>query len=212
MARAEHKTVPSVRTVSPKGKQERNASPMTSRSVAFQWTKVSIFALAMALMLGLALAAAQQPGSLSAEDRKFVVEVAQGTLAEVELGKVAVLRGSSDKVKQFGQRMVADHGKAGDDLTQLARQKGVTLSKELDNKHQQLRDRLAKLSGADFDRAYMNEMVKDHRKDVAVFKKHMQTSKDLELKVWAGTMLPTLEEHLRLAENLAARAKGGATK
>ena len=185
---------------------------MTSRSVAFQWTRISILAWAMALMLGLALATAQQPGSLSAEDRKFVVDVAQGSLAEVELAKVAALRGSSDTVKQFGQRMVADHGKAGDELTQLARQKGVTLPKELDNKHQQLRDRLAKLSGAEFDRAYMNEMVKDHRKDVAAFKKQMQTSKDLELKVWAGQTLPTLEEHLRLAENLAARAKGGATK
>jgi putative membrane protein len=108
--------------------------------------------------------------------------------------------------------MVADHSKAGDELTQLARQKGITLPKELDNKHQQLRDRLAKLSGAEFDRAYMNEMVKDHRRDVAAFKKHMQTSKDLELKVWAGQTLPTLEEHLRLAENLTARAKGGATK
>jgi putative membrane protein len=185
---------------------------MTSRLVAFRWFGASTLAWAMVLIFGVWLATAQHPGSLSAEDRKFVVDVAQGSLAEVELGKVAALRGNSDKVKQFGQRMVADHGKAGDELTQLARQKGITLPKELDNKHQQLRDRLAKLSGAEFDRAYMNEMVKDHRKDVAAFKKHMQTSKDLELKVWAGQTLPTLEEHLRLAENLTAPAKGGATK
>lgn len=149
----------------------------------------------------------QNKGGLAAGDRKFVMEAAHGGMAEVELGKLAAEKGSSDAVKQFGKRMADDHAKASDELKQFAQQKGVTLPMDLDAKHKQLRDRLAKLNGAEFDKAYANEMVKDHKKDVADFKKQAQSAKDAELKSWASKTLPTLEDHLKQAQDMQAQVK-----
>jgi putative membrane protein len=149
----------------------------------------------------------QNKGGMAAADRKFVTEAAKGSMAEVELGRLASEKGSSDAVKQFGKRMVDDHGKASDELKQLAQQKGLTLPADLDPKHRQLRDRLAKLNGADFDKAYANEMVKDHKKDVADFKREASGAKDPDLKAWAGKTLPTLEDHLKMAQDVAGQVK-----
>jgi putative membrane protein len=103
--------------------------------------------------------------------------------------------------------MADDHGKASDELKQLAQQKGLTLPADLDPKHKALRDRLAKLNGADFDKAYASEMVKDHRKDVADFKRQANAAKDPDLKSWAGKTLPTLEEHLKQAQDMEGQVK-----
>ncbi|PYO20251.1 MAG: DUF4142 domain-containing protein [Candidatus Rokuibacteriota bacterium] len=103
-------------------------------------------------------------------DQHFMKEAAEGGMAEVQLGQLASQRASSDSVKQFGKRMADDHQKAADELKQLASQKGVALPTSLDRGHQRLYDRLSKLSGADFDRAYMKEMVKDHDRDVKAFR------------------------------------------
>ena len=151
--------------------------------------------------------AEQHKGGLAAADRKFVMEVAHGGMAEVELGKLAAEKGSSDAVKQFGKRMADDHGKAVEELKQLAQQKGVTLPPDLDVRHKQLRDRLAKLSGATFDKTYANEMVKDHKKDVAEFKRGANAAKDPDLKAWAGKTLPTLQDHLKQAQDMQAQVK-----
>jgi putative membrane protein len=150
---------------------------------------------------------AAQGGTLLAGDRDFVGKAANGGIAEVELGKLARSRGSNDAVRQFGQRMVTDHGKANDELMQIAQAKNLSLSRELDTRHRHLRDRLVKLSGNDFDRAYTSETVKDHRKDVAGFKKQAIQAKDPDLRAWAAQKLPTLQEHLRLAEALDAQVK-----
>jgi putative membrane protein len=88
-------------------------------------------------------------------------------MAEVQLGKLAAEKALSQEVKQFGQRMVDDHGKANDRLKQLATTKGVNLPTELDRSTQREMDKLAKLSGADFDREYMKHMVSDHRRTSA---------------------------------------------
>ncbi len=151
--------------------------------------------------------AAEKTGGLAAGDRKFVMEVARGGMAEVELGKMAAEKGSSDAVKQFGQRMADDHGKASEELKQFAQQKGLTLPADLDPKHKQLRDRLAKLNGVEFDKAYANEMVKDHKKDVADFRREAKGAKDPDLKAWVGKTLPTLEEHLKQAQDMQAQVK-----
>jgi putative membrane protein len=87
-----------------------------------------------------------------------MAKAASGGKAEVELGRLASERGTSDAVKQFAQRIVTDHGKADEELTQLAQRPGIALPSDLDAKHKQLIDRLAKLSGAEFDRAYSRGM------------------------------------------------------
>ena len=121
---------------------------------------------------------------VSAADQAFVKEAAVGGMAEVELGNLAKQNAASADVKQFGDRMVTDHGKANDELKQWASQKNVTLPTELDAKHKATRDRLAKLNGAAFDKAYMQDMVTDHKQDVAKFRKESTSAHDADLKAW----------------------------
>jgi len=140
---------------------------------------------------------------ISATDKRFMKEAAQGGLAEVELGQLATQKASNDDVKKFGQRMVDDHSKANDQLKQLASQKNVQLPQETNAKDKALKDRLEKLSGAEFDKVYMTEMRKDHKKDVAEFERESKTAKDPDVKSFASQTLPTLQDHLKQAENLA---------
>lgn len=149
---------------------------------------------------------------LSASDQHFIKKAAQGGMAEVELGKLATEKGSSDDVKKFGQRMVDDHSKANDQLKQIAGNKGVSLPTDLDAKDQALKDRLSKLDGEQFDRAYMKNMVRDHTKDVAEFRKESTSSKDNDLKSFASQTLPTLEDHLKQAKSITPKADKQASK
>ena len=134
-------------------------------------------------------------------------KAAQGGMAEVELGQLAEQNASSQAVKDFGKRMVDDHSKANDQLKQLASQKGVGLPTGLDAKDQTTKDRLSKLQGDAFDKAYMQDMVMDHKKDVAEFKHESMSAQDPDLKSWAGETLPTLQSHLQEAEKIAPQTK-----
>jgi len=169
-------------------------------------TAIALAAAAALALPPAVMAQTDKPG-MAAADRKFVMEATRGNLAEVELGKLAAEKGASETVKQFGKRMADDHAKAAAELKDFADKKGMTLPTDFDPKHKQLRDRLAKLNGADFDKAYANEMVKDHKKDVAEFKREANAAKDPDLKAWAGKTLPTLEDHLKQAQDMQAQVK-----
>jgi putative membrane protein len=134
-------------------------------------------------------------------DQHFVMEAAKGGLAEVELGKLASDKASSDQVKQFAKRMVDDHSKANDELKSLAEKKNITLPTSVDPKDKTFEDKLSKMSGEQFDRAYMQHMLTDHRKDVNAFRTESQSGKDPDVKAWAAKTLPTLEEHLKQAQD-----------
>lgn len=140
-------------------------------------------------------------------DNGFMTKAAQGGLAEVELGRMAATHASNQQVKQFGQRMVDDHSKANNELQEIAAQEGVTLPTTLDAKDQAEKDKLSSLNGSDFDKAYMEDMVKDHRADIAEFKKEANSGTDPSLKTFAGKTLPTLQEHLTLAESAEKEVK-----
>jgi len=155
-------------------------------------------------------------GQLAGADQAFLKEAATGGLMEVELGRLATEKASSPEVKQFGQRMVDDHGKANQELATIAQQKNVQVPTELTGKAKGDYDRLSKLSGEQFDRAYMQLMVRDHRKDVSDFRKQSTSAKDADVKSFASQTLPTLEDHLKMAEQTqsslnAARATSGKT-
>lgn len=137
-------------------------------------------------------------------DQAFIRKAAEGGVAEVEFGKLATQKASSNEVKQFGQRMVDDHGKANDQLKSIAQQKNVTIPSQLAGQAKREYDRLAKLSGEQFDRAYMRMMVSDHRKDVNEFRRESKTAKDTDVKQFASNTLPTLEEHLKQAQQTAS--------
>jgi putative membrane protein len=148
---------------------------------------------------------------LSSQDEKFIKEAAVGGMEEVELGRLATQKAASADVKNFGQRMVDDHSKANDQLKSIASQKGVTLPTTLPADKRQDLDKMSKLSGAAFDKMYMTHMVKDHKKDVAEFEKEASKASDSSLKSFAQNTLPTLREHLQMAQSIAPKvgATGG---
>jgi len=143
-------------------------------------------------------------------EQAFAKEAAIGGLAEVQLGNLAKQNAASSDVKQFGDRMVTDHGKANDELKQWASSHNVALPTELDAKHKAVVDRLSKLNGDAFDKAYMKDMVADHKEDVAKFRKESTSGKNADLKAWAGKTLPTLEDHLKMAQDTASKVGAGA--
>lgn len=143
--------------------------------------------------------------SKKVSDQAFLKEAADGGLAEVDLGQLAMEKASSPEVKEFAQRMVTDHGKANDQLKEIATRKGVTISSEPNAKDKATKDRLAKLSGEEFDKAYMAHMLKDHKKDVAAFKSESTNGQDPDIKQFASETLPTLEEHLKQAESVTPK-------
>src|SRR5262245_40158478 len=189
----------------PDGQSSNAQSSLTSEAVLFNWSSgmfrlFRITIIRMCLLLIAPVVVAQSGSSSSkpspgirASDAKFMKEAAEGGLAEVELGQLAVQKASSNQVKQFAQRMVEDHGKANDQLHELATQKNVRLPRELDAKDKAAKQRLDKLSGDEFDQAYMADMVADHKKDVAEFQKQSSEAYDPAVKNFAAQTLPTLQ-------------------
>ncbi|MBV9067244.1 MAG: DUF4142 domain-containing protein [Acidobacteria bacterium] len=140
-------------------------------------------------------------------DQEFMNKAAQGGMAEVILGQMASSKGTSPDVKNFGNRMVSDHGKANDELKQLAQTKGVTLPADIDDESKKMSDKLSKLNGKDFDKEYIGGMVEDHEKDVKEFEKASKDAKDPDLKAWATKTLPTLQDHLKMAKEAKSKLK-----
>lgn len=140
-------------------------------------------------------------------DRKFLEEVAQHSIAEVQSGKIAAARGTNPQVNKFGRMMVQDHGKTYEEVVQLARAKAVSLPGQLDRGNTREAEKLQKLSGPEFDREYMAAMVKDHEEDVKDFRKMSRNAKDPDVRAFAQKTLPLLEGHLMMARdvNVAAR-------
>jgi putative membrane protein len=149
--------------------------------------------------------------NLTAMDKKFLDQAAQGGMAEVELGHMAAEKASSLEVKKFGERMVRDHTKANDQLKQVASQDGITLPDNLDAKDRMLKERLSKASGQSFDALYMRNMVKDHKADVADFAQEGKSSND-NVAQFAKTTLPVLKSHLREAEKIAPQVQASSNK
>lgn len=137
-------------------------------------------------------------GSTKADDN-FAKKAAAGGIAEVELAQVAAQRSSNAEVKLFAQRMIQDHMKANDQLKAVAGQVSLQLPSEPMAKDKALKARLEKLSGDAFDRAYINAMVTDHKKDVADFEREAKNGKDDNIRNFAAQTLPTLQDHLKQA-------------
>jgi putative membrane protein len=135
----------------------------------------------------------------SAADEKFAGEAASGGMAEVKLGQLAQEKAVSQKVKEFGQKMVQDHSQAGDELKEVAQKEGLKLPEEMSRQEQATYNRLSRLSGEQFDRAYERAMLTDHQKDLAAFEREASSGKNEALKQFAARTLPTLKEHLKEA-------------
>ena len=144
---------------------------------------------------------------VESSDRTFVSKAAQGGMAEVELGRLATERASNEKVKHFGQQMVDDHSKANEELKNVASNKGTQLPTSMDAQSQATLKHLSNLHGAAFDRAYIDDMVKDHQKDVADFQREAEHGTDPDVKAFAAKTLPTLQHHLQMAQDARSAVK-----
>jgi putative membrane protein len=157
----------------------------------------TLTSLTLIALLGSASAAL----AASQTDQTFMTKAIQGDMAEVQMGQLAQQKGGSDSVKSFGQMLVTDHQANQQQAEQLAKQIGVMPPTAPSAKQKADYDRLSKLSGAPFDRQFAQMMVKDHRKDISEFRKEARNSKD-QVAQYASQTVPTLEKHLRAAEQL----------
>lgn len=174
--------------------------------------RLSIPTLALSIMVALsgattASAANENHGQLSSADYRFAVNAYRANNSEVELGQLAVQKATDPGVKQFAQRMIDDHTKANQQLQQILTQKSVTIPTPTSSSEERESDRLQKLTGVDFDKAYIEHMVKDHKKDVKEFQKASEKVADADLKGFASSTLPTLQDHLKMAEDLEQTVK-----
>lgn len=141
------------------------------------------------------------------DDAEFAVEAADAGMLEVQLGTLALTKGSSPEVKKFAQMMVDDHTKANNELKALAQQKNITLPTTLGNQHQRKLDNFNDKTGADFDKEYMDLMVKDHKEVIDAFEDEAEEGNDAELKSWASSKLSALRHHHQEAERIQELVK-----
>jgi len=136
-------------------------------------------------------------------DAAFVKKAADGGMAEVALAKLAQEKASNADVKSFAAKLEKDHTAANDELKEVASKKNITLPASPSKNHQALHDKLAKLSGAEFDKAYVSAMLEDHQKDVREFARVSSASGDADVKAFATKTLPTLKDHLKQVQDLS---------
>jgi len=161
--------------------------------------------------------AAGEAKPLAGTDTQFLAKAIQDGMAEVDMGKTAEKKASNPEVKKFAERMVKDHTGAGKKLQALAKEHKIeadgtygTPPLQPNAEEAGKKRELSGMSGREFDRAYVAAMVEDHQKAVGAFKDEAKNGKDTEVQKLAGTTLPTLEEHLKMAQDLAGKV--GATQ
>jgi putative membrane protein len=135
-------------------------------------------------------------------DQRFVQKAAMGHMTEIRLAQVAQQRASSQAVKDYAERLEQDHSQALEQLKEVASRENITLLDELDSKHQKHIDHFSKLSGEQFDRAFMQHMIKDHKEEIALFERQASQGREPELKTYASNTLPKLREHLNMATEI----------
>ena len=149
---------------------------------------------------------------LAKQDRQAMHKLAEANMAEVAAGKVAQDKATNEQVKEFAKHMVEDHGKALEEMKQMADGKSVKLPDEPSKKHQSAMKKLEGLSGAEFDRQYMAQMVKDHEETLKEARKAAKDAKDPQVREAAQKMAKEVEQHLDKAKSLHASLPGTASR
>jgi len=134
--------------------------------------------------------------AVNSDDAKFATTAAAGGMAEVEIAKLAETKTANAKIKDFAAMMVTDHGKANDELMSIAKTKNITLPAAMDTVHQKKMDDLSKLSGKDFDKAYVDAMVDGHKKTLTLMQDEAKNGADADLKAFAAKTAPIVQMHL----------------
>ena len=145
--------------------------------------------------------------TLNDKDRDFVTAAERGGKAEVELAQDAVSHASNADVKSFAQKLADDHTKANGELEQFGTSHGVTATAEVAAKAKEAKERLMKLTGKNFDQAFLKQMVDDHTSTIKAFEGESKNGTDADLKSWVDKTLPTLRDHLKMAQDLQKKVK-----
>ena len=158
----------------------------------------------LALLVGLAFPASEASAQGKPADRasqRFITKAIEGNLAEVEMGKLAQEKGSSEGVRAYGQMLQQDHSAAAQKSTVVATQMGITPPREPNKTQKAMHHSLARLSGAAFDTKFAAEMVKDHKKEIGEYEKAAK-KQNSPASGYAAETLPTLRKHLETAQSL----------
>ncbi len=137
----------------------------------------------------------------------FMTAAAKGGMEEIELSKLALNKATNKEVRDFAQKMIADHTKASGELKALAAKKKFELPSTLDPQQNSMATDMAKVSKEEFDKEYVDAMVKDHEKDVSMFKAQSESGTDADAKAFAAKTLPTLQGHLTMIKDIQAKMK-----
>lgn len=144
----------------------------------------------------------QQPSLIATDEASanFLVDAANGGMAEVQLGEVAIRKASDSRVKAYGTMMVQDHSMANDKVKNFASQRNVTLPDTTSNEKKKDMDNVMEKTGADFDKAFIKRMVNDHESTIKLFEKASEKVSDPEIKTFVDNTLPKLKMHLDSAK------------
>ena len=169
----------------------------------------SLLSLCAALVFLAATAFAQSANSnqsnMNQQDRDFANTVAQANLGEIAMGNLAQQKASNDAVKQFAKTIVDDHTNAGQQLKNWASQSSFTLPTGITPEDSSAKASLSSASGSQFDQKFIQTQLQDHKKAIALFEKQLKEGQDPKLKEFAQTTLPVLQDHMRIAEDLAGK-------
>ena len=165
-------------------------------------SRILMFALAATLTMPVASQETQQ----ATADADFIMKAAEAGMKEIEAAGVAAEKASNPDVKTYARRLVVDHSIVNDELLKLSRSRNVALKVVLKTDPTELlkagQSNPATTEGIAFDRAFIDQMVKDHQEAIDLFKAEADDGKDREVKEWADKKILTLKDHLKLAKNL----------
>lgn len=132
----------------------------------------------------------------------FMTKAASSSMLEIEAGKLAQQKGTSQQVKDYGKQMVTDHTKASTDMKALATKKNVVLPDSMSNDHMEQLNELRDKTGTEFDKAYVDLMVSSHEEAVSLFEDASNNQEDADVKTFAAATLPVLRQHHEHARKL----------
>lgn len=150
-----------------------------------------------------------QRGSLNAQDRQFLVKAAQRDMDEIMTSRLALQKASSGEVKSYAQMMIQQHTDSSNKLKPLAQQKSVALPNSPSPEGRALMAQLSKLSGRQFDQAYMRGQAQAHARTEAEYRRQLQQGQDPQVRAFANQVLPVVAEHRRMAEGMVAGRNNG---
>lgn len=168
--------------------------------------KLSTLLCGLALVLGVAaVMPLRSHAAVTDNDKQFLQTASQSDFNEIKISQLAEQKAQNAQVKAFAHEMVTDHTALEKKMKPFADQWGLTPASSLDSEHQAIYDKLNGLSGADFDKEYMNAMLQDHQKAVAAFNQEAQETTDAKFKAAVVHGKAVVTNHLKKAEALHAK-------